>query len=210
MTVTSRRALLSAFAALPAITLPASSTAGPHPDAELLELGRQHAEAAALYDRLGDSAIEAEERAEADAPPRPTMLREDWYTSSLDAGKPYTPLEIARWREGLARDDIGLSVASMARFKARGAEVMAAWDAHIQGLADAKARHGCARAEALADAAGTDHYALEERIFATPAATPEGLKVKARIAANVLGAEPDGTYEDQLIRSILADLLALA
>lgn len=209
MTATSRRALLSAFAAFPAVALPVAA-ASSHPDAELLELGRQHAAAGAVYDGQTEAAALAEKQAEVEVPPPPVILPDDWYTSPRDAGQSYTLSAIERWRAGLARDDIGLSPASMARFRQRGAAVVAAWDNRLALREDARQRHDCASLDEAADAAGVAHYGLERRIFATPARTPDGLRVKAQIAVHILGEESDGTYEDQLMRSILADLLALA
>ncbi len=62
-------------------------------------------------------------------------------------------------------------------------------------------------ANALAEAADRVHYELEKRLIATPATTPDGWRVKAKLAAHILGDEPDGTYEDHLTRSLLADIL---
>jgi len=203
-----RRGLLAAFAGLPALAA-VSAMATPHADAELLALARQHAEAGALYNAKAAEALAAHMRAEAETPAPPVMLHDDWYTSPRDAGKPYTGREVARWREGMASEDIGLGPASMARFRQRGAEILAAWDARLIAHEAAKQRHACTALEAAADAAGQAHYALEDRVFEQPATTSEGLKVKAQLAADILGDEPDGTYEDHLVRNILADLLAL-
>lgn len=49
---------------------------------------------------------------------------------------------------------------------------------------------------------------LEHKIFATRARTPAGWRLKARLASRV-AVDPyptDGTYEDAVVRSLLADL----
>ena len=65
-------------------------------------------------------------------------------------------------------------------------------------------RHLDAEGQALTD--------IEHRIFAIPARTPAGWRLKARLARRVVvdGYQPDGTYEDYVVRSLLADLTAEA
>jgi hypothetical protein len=66
---------------------------------------------------------------------------------------------------------------------------------------------GVTRIEAKLDAEGVALFELEQRIFAIPATTPDGWRLKARITAHIIQGREDDTYEDKLVRNLLADLL---
>lgn len=209
-----RRRLLLGLASAPALAavtdlLPVPAMAAPSPDAALLKLGERRKRAQAKAAACNEAASAAAARAEAEVPERPVQRTRDWHTSPLDTGKPYDREAIDRWRAGLARDDIGLSPALMAQYRARGREVLQAWDDRLAARDGARDRHNVPVLERASEAADRAYYRLEVRIFEIPARTAAGLRLKARIAAHIMGDTPDGTYEDHLARAIIADLLAL-
>lgn len=187
-----------------------------HPDANLLDLGRRHAAIAREADALAEAAIRAFELAEAQWPPKPDALRvrgDDWFVPlrGEKLGPFYSTDQVARWRASIVRNEANaqdLLAAQRARYLTRGREIVTAWDTYAGACAAINVAIGARVAEAEADAAGLALYALERRIFAITAATPEGWRIKASIAAQMLGEDPDGTYEDALVRNLLADLLA--
>jgi hypothetical protein len=205
-----RRALLGFLVASPVVAAVPALTA-PHPDAELLELARQHALAGEAAERLTDEACELERRAAEQRPAKPqalTIRKDDWYAGPSDIGTPFAVTSVHRWRAALASGDYRLRMTPRFAdvFASRGREVVEAFDAHAQACEAALVATGYRRAQELAEAAWRVHFDLEGRLFATPATTPEGMKAKARVVAHVIG-EPDGTYEDAVTRSLLADLL---
>jgi hypothetical protein len=210
-----RRRLLAGALAIPAAIVVAAppALAGAHPDAELLDLGRQHAQAQRRYTEVADQAALVSERAQAAHPSMPEVLRkrqDDWFISRLGLGQFYTSDEVARWRTGIEREDYGLAAIQLTRLRTRGREIVAAWDGRIAAIEAMNVAHGLRRLETEADDLGDAYYDLERRIFEMKATTPDGWRVKARIAAHILGDEPDGTYEDRLVRNLLADLLRAA
>lgn len=208
-----RRGLLAGFAALPAAGA-APALASVDPDAGLLELGRCHAEAQRRFNVAAGLATKAEDEAWALRPTMPEVLRHrarDWHRPQYLGAAPafYTAAQIQWWRDGLAsRLDMGLSPDLAREYRARGRELVEAWDAHAQAVVAASEACGVRRLNAQADALGVVYYELERQIMETPATTPAGWRIKARIAAHVLRLEEDGTYETHVTHSLLRDLLA--
>lgn len=212
-----RRRLLAGALALPAAASAAAlpALAAVNPDAALLDLGRQYDAAQARYQALFDQADAAEARACAAHPPKPEALRireGDWYVgrrseerAKLDAQGGYMDGEIvSRWRNGEA--NVVLLVPSrLDTFMARRAEILAAWDAWTEAKERVNVAHGVRALEAQADALGDTVGELEQQILETKAHTPAGWRLKARIVRRLF-IEPDGSYEDRALYSLLADL----
>lgn len=212
-----RRRLLAGAFALPAVAAAAAAPAlaAGDRDAALLQLGRQHEAARAHSEALWERANATFETALAQHPPKPEALRilpNDWNVPGI-----HTPARqrlaglmdgecVARWRESFTNQpDPKWSYRD--QFIARRAEVLAAWDGWVDAKERVNVACGLRDIEAQADAAEGALLELERRIFAARAHTIEGMRLKARIARAVLGEEPDGTYEDRVVRSVLADLL---
>jgi hypothetical protein len=125
-----------------------------------------------------------------------------------DRGGYHTAETVARWSRAITenRAQALMSPETARRFDARGRELAEAWNAHLARIEAVYAVHGLREAEGLLDAAGQELMAAEHRIFNLRALTPDGWRLKARIAAGVMGPAPDGTYEDRLARSLIADL----
>lgn len=215
-----RRRFLGLLAAAPAvIALPATATALPigNPDAEILELERQRVIAAAAYERIAASADELHTQGRAMFPAKPEALRVragDWFTvhSNRDAGGFMDYATVERWRAALdlqASDPRHFDLIPLQRDRmtARGREILAAADAHAEACEAVYVSTGARHASDLCDAACTVLGDLEDRILEAPATTAEGLAIKARMVAHIMGDEPDGTREDFAARRLLADLL---
>lgn len=209
-----RRRLLAGALALPvAATAAAVPSIAAAQDAELLELGRQHAVLQARCNGLWDQADIAFKAALAACPARPETLRirlSDHPISNVDlgarrVGEFMDDRDLAGWR---SNEDMAwvLSTRRRAEMLARRAELLAAWDGWWAACERAHVASGRRDIEAQADAEGEALTRLEHRIIDTPAKTAAGWRIKARIARQAQG-EPDGTYEDRVIRSLLADLL---
>lgn len=202
--IPSRRAVLTLAPALAVVPVPALAA---DPDAALVALEAEHAalgaECEALEARLDDL--------QASLPPWPDALRvqpRDWFVSGYAPGTCLIASDVERWRSALANEfhRSCMTAARRAQFEARGAEVIAAWEAHEAATKAAKAVCGYNLVSARDDAANHAHYEVERRIIDTPAAGLTGLRIKARIALAAMG-EPDGTYEDHAARAVLADLV---
>ena len=89
----------------------------------------------------------------------------------------------------------------------RAREILAASDAHKAACEAVYVATGTRHASNLSEAACCALGDLEDRILTAPARTPEGLRIKARMVAYVMGDEPDGTREDFAARCLVADLL---
>lgn len=208
---TNRRSLLGLLAAAPVVaTLPASAQASPHPDAEILDLERQHAISEAAAERLSDRAEELREVAQASrpAPPAALIVRpDDWCAPHNAVGLAFSSVSVARWRvlltAGNYRENMTPGLAD--RFATRGGEVVRAWEAHRAAVETHPANVRAREASELASAAWRVHHEIEDRLFAIRTTTPEGWRVKARLLSKLIG-DPDGTYEDALTRNLLADL----
>jgi hypothetical protein len=220
-----RRRLLAGALALPAATaavaFPVLAAAEQDPDAELLELGRQHAEADARYDDLSDRCEDAHEAAIAAYPPMPEALRvrqndglSSWppELAKLQSDGFYNCAGVERWRGRAPSGGILWPPAAIERFDARRAEVLAAWEWWSGAKEQANVAFGVRELERQLDAQGYAVTEIEHRIFALPAKTPAGWQLKAKLAKRVVVEpyETDGTYEDHMIRSLLADLTAEA
>jgi hypothetical protein len=207
-----RRRLLAGALAIPAAIVVAAppALAGGHPDAELLELGRQHTEVQRRYTEVADQAALVSERAQAAHPPMSEVLRkrqDDWFISRLGVGQFYTSDEVARWRTGIEREDYGLAAIQLTRLRTRGREIVAAWDAHLAAIEAVNVAYGARQLERAADDLGDAYYDLERQIFEMKATTPDGWRLKARITAHIIQGQEDGTYEDMLVRNLLTDVL---
>lgn len=212
-----RRRLLAGVFALPAVAVAAAmpALASAEPDAELLELGRQHQAATAHYHALGDRAEAAYDAALAQHPPKPEALRiqpGDWFVPHSAEGQArlggfHDGEAVARWRRA-GEPQTAMSLVMSEQLRARRAEILPAWEWWVAEKERLNVACGLRAREAEADAAGKVVWVLEDRTFEARAHTMEGLRLKARIALHVLGDKPDGTYEDHLARSILADLTA--
>lgn len=210
-----RRRLLAGALAVPvaatAAVVPAIATADP--DAKLLELGRQHAEADARYNDLNERCEAAHAAAIAAYPPAPEALRvrdNDRHDfASLQSDGLFNSDAIRRFRACAPGGGILWPQAAFERFDARRAEVLAAWDRWMDAQERARATVGLRELERQLDAQGYALTDLEHHIFALPAKTPAGWRLKAQLARRVVMdpyPESDGTYEDKVIRSLLADL----
>lgn len=214
-----RRRLLAGALALPVAAAAAivPAVAAPNPDAELLELGRQHAEADAQYDALDARCEAAYLTAEAAYPAAPEVLRPKSSDgiAHFDAARLlsdgfYNAEGIRRWRAYGTGGPYIWPLAARERFEARRAQVLAAWDEWVAAKEVARAAAGVPELEEQLDALGYKVTALEDRIFEFRAKTLAGYRLKARLASRVVvdGHSPDGTYEDRVVRSLLADLTA--
>jgi hypothetical protein len=216
-----RRRILAGALALPAaaavVAAPAIATADP--DAELLELGRQHAEADARYDKLNERCEAAHEAAIASYPPAPEALRarqNDGLShfppelAKLQSEGVYNGKGVERWRACAPGGGYLWPPSALESFDARRAEILAAWDGWMDAREQASAAFGVRELERQLDAQGYAVTELEHRIFALPAKTPAGWQLKARLVSRVVADSypPDGTYEDMVVRSLLADLTA--
>jgi hypothetical protein len=208
-----RRRFLAALPAAPfaVIALPAPASAADHPDAALLRLGAEHARLSERMAAVSQVCGEAIDRADDDWPALPDVLRirhDDWFKGWRGPGSYHDGESVARWSAAIPSPGPGVhcSASTVRRFNARGHELAEAWNAHLARIEAVYTAHGVREAEALLDAAGQELTAAEHRIFNLRALTPDGWRLKARIAAGVMGPEPDGTYEDQLARSLIADL----
>lgn len=207
--IPSRRALLALAPA--ALAVPAPAVAA-DPDAGLVALAARHAALEAESEAVA-AQLEALDVA---LPSWPDALRpqpRDWFVTGLPGGRGARigAYVVERWREAFAK---GFYRSCMTRgtrdaFEARGREVIAAWEAHEAATQAARVASGYQALADQLDALGLAHYATERRIIDTPAHGLTGLRVKARIALAAMG-EPDGTYEDQAARSVLADLIGEA
>lgn len=214
-----RRTLFGLIAAPAVIALPSTASAlVAGPDAEILELERQRVIAAASYERISEWADELHAQARAEFPAKPEVLRiqsNDWFTtiSGQDVNGSMDWATVARWREALetharSPDHYNLIPKQRDRMVSRGREILAADDAHRAACEAVYVATGARHASDLSEAACHVLGDLEDRILAARAMTPEGLRIKARMAAHILGDEPDGTREDFAARRLLGDLLA--
>jgi hypothetical protein len=218
-----RRRLLAGVLALPVAAAAAvvPAIAAEDPDAELLELGRQYAEADARYDALNDQCEAALEAAFAAYPPIPEALRVrpedrlgflgfDAFHRDLHDDGFFNAKGIQRWRGCAPGGGFIWPPAASDRFDARRTEVLAAWDGWMDAKEQAQAAYGLSELERQLDAQGYAVMEIEHRIFALQAKTPAGWRLKAKLARRVVldGYKPDGTYEDHVVRSLLADLTA--
>jgi hypothetical protein len=219
---TTRRALFAAAPAV-ALALPAASVAiglpavaAADPDTELLELGRQHAEADALYYALSDQCEAACEAAIAAYPPPPEALFHRpgkdrmWFSPDADFSRPVDAWAAGEWRQALDRDASWLQLHRRGDMVERAKEIVAAWDSWMNARDQVLVTRGVRELERRVDAQGYAVTEIEHRIFAMRATTPAGWRLKARLARRVVmdPYAPDGTYEDRLVRSLLADLTA--
>lgn len=211
-----RRRLLAGALALPAAAVAAlvPAIAAADPDAELLELGRQHAETDARYNALNDRCEAVHEAAIAAYPPIPEVLRvrpEDRHFITLQENGFFNADAVRRWRGSGPGGGFIWPPSAMGRFDARRAEILAAWDSWMDAQYRARVAVGLIELERQLDAEGDALTDIEHRICALRAKTPAGWRLKARLARRAVMdpyPEPDGTYEDHVIRSLLADLTA--
>jgi hypothetical protein len=210
---TTRRALFAAAPLLAAGAAAPAQAAHTGDDAELLELGRQHAASSARYDALDEQAMRAQEAACA-LSPKPDAIRiraadrpiVDIGYNGRFVGDFMHPDDIRRWRINSDMTFILWPRRAREELLARRAEVLAAWEQWERASDAAHVACGVRAIEERLDDEGQTITALEHRILDTPAKTPAGWRLKARIARKVLDPEPDGTYEDMVVRSLLADL----
>lgn len=212
-----RRRLLASALALPiaatAVAVPAIAAA--NPDAELLDLGRQHAEADARYNALNDRSEAAHEAAIAAYPPAPQALYHRpgidpiWFDIRPDFGAPADAWAVAQWRDCLSRDRWSGPLSKAEYVRVRAVEITAAWDGWMDAQEQVQAALGLPELERQLDAEGRALTEIEHRIFALRAKTPAGWQLKARLARRAVMdpyPQPDGTYEDLVVRSLLSDL----
>ena len=207
-----RRALMLGAAGAP---LAAAAPAAAHPDADLLRLEQEHG----ALDRAANSYAadlgRLETEADAAVGPMPDVLRvtaddraawphsAPWWTAyNADQLRALLPRlqrhvhdgssEGVRWTLGRAREVVNASDAREAAHKARLAAT----------------RHPAV--EQAYDTAVERLGAVKEQILAAPAQTVAGLKVKARLLRQRLGApDDDADVEDRITWALLTDVLSL-
>ena len=216
--LTTRRALMGAVAALPALAAAGVSkaSAGPLPttsDIQLIELGRKHDALTQLADRALDDEELAFERAGDDCPPMPDALLQrpgdQISVGPIRVGEEMNSKTIALLRAA-AQDPDRYLVRSdrKAALLSRALEVTAAEDEHKAALQRVRDAHGLTEIQDRSTRLHRERRVLELLILETPATTLEGVRVKAKVVASNLDVEPDGSHEDHLVRRLLADLLA--
>jgi hypothetical protein len=213
-----RRRLLAAALALPAasvaIALPAVAAADP--DAELLALGHQHAASLARYDALNDQCEAAYEAAIARSPtPDVLCMRKGDHPivnvgwDGRFAGDIMDSEDVRRWRINSDMACILWPPRRREELLTRRAEILAAWEVWGNEREAANVACGVRALEHRLDAEGQALTDLEHRIFALRATTPAGWRLKATLAKRLIvdwSPEGEGTYEDHVVRSLLADL----
>jgi hypothetical protein len=185
-----RRAALGALASAPALAL-ASSASPVHPDAALFAM---------------QSAIDAADREleAAQAVLNPAQVA--YFRKRPD--RPAEP-EV----EFLAEERQAIDLLGAARRIREGKPPLPDWVAHGQAVADyerecerLEAECGVAAAEEMQAAAHETISQVQADLVGTPAKTLAGLIFKARYAA----AHYEGDYDDDVMSSIVDDLLAMA
>lgn len=205
-----RRSLLAFAPALPLALAAPAVAAAPDPDAALIAANARLEALRADVERLDADVDTAFLRALA-ARPRPpqvlTVRPDDWHVGFRHTGFRFQRDAVEAWRRGITEPSVPLmSWPLRTRYEARGREVVTAWDNWSAACRAADERAGLHDAQARAAAHDDAIEALEAEIFALQAVTPAGWRIKARIAADHLGAS-EGTYGDHLTRKLLADLL---
>jgi hypothetical protein len=219
----SRRTVIASLAAGAAASVPiiAAVAGGDHPDAELLELGREYGQlreaiaAANARHKVCAAAFKGREPVLRDVMRhritdhvcglqlpilntcRDGISCDDWRND------PYSEEEIALLRDWPARDPAE---------KARAAEIVAEWDrwtAEWDGLED---EVGVTRTEEAIEELVRSERSLIERIAAIHATTIAGQRMRAMVLVPILAEEgyDEEDYDDHLlIRAIVRDLSAM-
>jgi hypothetical protein len=241
--ITRRTMLTTVASALPAAALASPSISDPHPDAELLALGQQLDEACAQFRAAGERADELRAKLKARLPavPKALQCRPSDQAMGLLYGHDghYTKAEVdllrsRRFTKTYARaasrkyiaDERILGATEDGQIvtceapdypaQARTHEIIAASD-EWHPLEEALRRElGLDRAEDDEQATGERVTVLEQAIVASPAASIDGIRLKAQLAHRALiqaGAEEmyeAGVWPHQVTWSIVRDVLALS
>lgn len=209
---TTRRAVLrgagAAAALVSAAAFPAVAAA---PDAELVAIGERQQALFAESSRLNDAIEEIEDALRAlPVPPALRKRKGDEYVG-VGGGSCLTILEHDVEQVGLRLADGDLLV----RHRPRAEEIVAAWAAQEKVEAAAAKRLGLPAVKARSEQVDAELDALFRRMVELRAATPAGLRVKARCLSWWLGGNPEDPFDfdidwsDIAARSLARDLLAL-
>ncbi|MDO8409364.1 MAG: hypothetical protein Q7S93_04820 [Phenylobacterium sp.] len=211
----SRRAFLPLLIAAPLAASPA--LAGAAPDAALIRRAARLARLSAALAKAEAAADAAEAAALRDRPPVPEALRrrkgDRWFIAPhrQPVGAPYDAHQVARWSESLTdgRASALMSPGLVAEFVGRGREIIAAAEAHQLALEASDHRHDVAALCRRADRLGAAKARAEAALWATPAKTLTGLKVKAGHLADQLARDPASSASLAGARSLADDLQRL-
>lgn len=201
----SRRALLGAIAAIPAMATTATFAAAvptppaDHPDTELFRLDQEMAEAHAKMERASNVQDEVNRQCEESYPPEPPQWVEPKMSDQL--------------REFIRLHPLSEGLGERAEYHKARAEKRAAWkatqEAYLAKVEAINRAGGLYPADEAYDATVEALWDIGDRIFATPAYTLEGIVIKLR-AADRKG-EPYFNAEDgDAIPSIVADIRRIA
>ena len=190
----SRRSMFGASAAAIIASVPVVSVAAPSADAELLALGARYETTWAEYKRASERAKAAYSAYESALPPEPEALRltvadvRDFALDWRSVGEIMCPLEYRRITERLSDPRVTSirSASATARLRARGRDLLAAYDDHEAIVEALEKRSGYVEAEQAEDALWTEVKDLQQDIVDARCTTMAGLRVKALVASHVL------------------------
>jgi hypothetical protein len=120
-----------------------------------------------------------------------------------------TGADVETWRDALKQHWL-IGEEAREKLRARARAIVEAWDSRQTAIREINVAHGVVALDCKAGEIGDELYRVELEIFALPATTPEGWRLKARIVSATLVGQEDNTYEDAVIRNLLADLLRQA